>query len=119
MTAQIIPLRTDSPRYSIRTELDGARYVIDLEWNDRAEAWFLAVADGEGVRLVESVRVVIDFPLLDAYSNAALPPGVLFAVDSTNADLDPGRADLGDRVQIIYFPIADIPPEVQAIRESI
>jgi hypothetical protein len=119
MTAQILPLRTDSPRYSIRTELDGARYLFDLEWNDRAAAWFFSISDAEGVPLVSGVRVVIDLPLLDGFSNAALPPGVLFAADSMNMDLDPGRTDLGDRVQLVYTPIADIPADVQAFRESL
>lgn len=116
MTAQILPLRTDLPRYSFRVELDGARYEFSMEWNDRAGAWFFDLADAEGDLIVTSIRVGVDYPLLDSYTDDRIPPGILLAVDSQKLDLDPGRQDLGDRVQMIYYPIADLSAEVLAIR---
>lgn len=112
MTALTLPLRTDAPRYSIRVDLDAARYVFDFEWNDRAGAWFFDLSDAAGVRLLSSVRVSLGCALLERFADPALPPGVLFAVDTTGADIEPARADLGDRVQLVYYPLADIPADL-------
>lgn len=116
MTTQIIPCRTDSPRYSIRVELDGVRFELHFEWNDRAAAWFLDIYDADAVRLVSGVRIVVAWPMLEIYADSRLPAGLLFAVDTSKTDRDPLREDLGARVQLQYTPLADIPPEVQARR---
>ncbi len=116
MTAQVIPCRTDAPRYSIRVELDAVRFELHFEWNDRAAAWFLDIYDADAVRLVSSIRIVVAYPLLERFSDARLPAGILMAADTTKADLDPLREDLGDRVQLIYTPLADIPADIQALR---
>lgn len=118
MSAQIIPCRTDSPRYSIRVELDGARFELHFEWNDRAEAWFLDLYDANAVRLLSSVRIVVAFPFLERFTDPRMPPGILLADDTMKTDHDPLLGELGDRVQLIYTPLADIPAEVQALRKG-
>lgn len=119
MTAQVLPLRTDAPRYSIRVELDSLRYQFSFEWNDRAASWFFDLDDSNGDRLLSTVRVSTDWPLLDRFRfDSRVPRGVLVAIDTQKTDYDPAREDLGARVQLIYYPLADVPAELQAIREA-
>ena len=112
MTALLIPTRTDAPRYSIRVDLDGDRFVLNFEWNDRALGWFLDIDNEAGERLISGVRISVNFPILNRYVIDGLPKGILIALDSTAAGIDPLREDLGDRVRLVYFPVADLPASV-------
>lgn len=116
MVAQTLPLRTDAPRYALRVDLDAQRYSFEFEWNDRAGAWFFNLLDASEDPILQGVRVVVNSSLLELFRDPRLPPGVLFAADSTGLDLDPGLTDLGDRVQLVYYPLVDLPSEVVAAR---
>lgn len=101
----IVPIAQEGPHFSFTTELpDGKSYSFEFRWNDRAEAWFMTVGNGEGVPLVSGVRVVVNLPLLAPYSNPELPQGGhLIALDTTEANRDPGFEDLGRRVLLVFF----------------
>lgn len=105
--AILIPTRSD-PRYSIEVELDGATFFLDFEWNDRAESWFLDIADADRVLLLAGVRIVVGFPLINRYRDDRLPQGDLSAIVTSGDELDPKFSDLGDRVQLLYTPIAEV-----------
>lgn len=109
-----IPTRTDVPHYSIEVELEQRSYLLEFLWNDRAQAWFMDIADVNGTRLLSGRRIVVDLPLLARYRDPALPAGELCAVDTTGLGLDPELADLGTRVKLLYFEAADIPAPFKA-----
>ena len=102
MATRIIPTLADSEHYSERVELDGTIYGLTFMWNTREEAWFLSVADADGVALVSGVKLVADWQLFQSVSNASMPPGEMVAVDTSGAGLDPGLTDLGERVLLMY-----------------
>jgi hypothetical protein len=104
-----IPTRTDLPHYSIEVELDQQSFTLEFRWNDRAEGWFMDVSDVNGVRLLNGRRVCVDLPLLARFRDPALPAGELLAVDTAGTNEDPGIADLGARVKLLYYELADIP----------
>jgi hypothetical protein len=107
--ALVMPTRTDAARYTFEMELDGVTFGFTFNWNERAGAWFFSIADVNGVPLLSGRRVVVNFPLLARFRDPRLPAGDLEAVDTSGEKLDPGLADLGARVRLLYMPIAELP----------
>lgn len=89
-----------------RTALDGVEYVLQFDWNDRQKRWSFSLADQDEVPIVSGVTLVADWPLLSLVTDARRPLGELVAWDTSGAGLDPGLADLGDRVQFTYVPVS-------------
>lgn len=105
----LLPLRTDStPFYAFGVALEGVSYNFTFKWNTRGSLWTFDVADGAGVALVSGRRVVVGLPLLARFKDPRLPPGQLVAFDTTGAGVDPGLADLGTRVTIVYWTAAEV-----------
>jgi len=107
MAIQVLPTRTDTPRYRFTIELDGQSFIFTFEWNDRDSGWYLSISDVNEVPLVSGVRVVLNVPLLDRYLDPRLPAGRFAAIDTSGTDTEAGFADLGDRVKLVYQPAAD------------
>ncbi len=112
MSTFVIPTATDLARYSIEVELDKTDFRFDFEWNERAGQWSFTISDAQGVALVSGRRVVLGLPLLNRFRDPRLPPGMLTAVDTSDSNLEPGFADLGDRVLLLYIEVADLPDEL-------
>lgn len=99
----LLPVRQEGPHFRFFSELEGVSYSFEFRWNEREEAWFLTLGDGEGVPLVAGLRVVVDFDLLSYARGERVPSGYLFALDTQGEHIDPGFEDLGRRVQMHYF----------------
>lgn len=108
MTIQTLPTRTDIARYDFDVELDGQTYTFDFEWNDRDAGWYMSISDSVGAPLLSGRRIVLNFPLISRYRDARLPAGTIEAIDTGSTDTEPGFADLGDRVKLLYTPLADL-----------
>lgn len=96
------PTRNDLPSYDYIISLDGVNYTLTYTFNIRMGKWFLSLGDQVGNVLVSQVPVVATWPLFDRFKDLTIPPGTVFAYDSSNTNTDPGRFDLGDRVRILY-----------------
>lgn len=105
----VLPTSTDTARYSFRIELDSVHYRFGFNWNNRASHWYFSIRDRNDVLLLASRRVVVGFPLLNRFRDPRLPAGMLDAIDTSGKDTDPGFADLGDRVKLLYTEASDIP----------
>ena len=97
------PTRKDLPVYHYSISLDGVTYILYFKWNDRMSKWTLTLQDAGGTDLVTNIPLVANWPLFDRFKVTGLPPGSLFAYDSTLKNIDPGRYDLGDRVRLFYL----------------
>lgn len=106
MSTLVLPIDSEAPSYEFSCTLEGRTYTFDLTWNERSGAWFLSVRDTDGVDLVAGRRVVLGANLLGRSANAALPPGVLLAIDTSGTDTDAGPDDLGARVKLLYIESA-------------
>jgi hypothetical protein len=102
MSLLVLPTRTDLLEYDFAIELDGTTYTIALRWNGRDSAWYLDIMDAERTPLAMGRKVVVGWPLFGRSKVAGLPPGRLFAMDTSGADQDPGKGELGGRVQLFY-----------------
>lgn len=109
----VIPIPSGQPFWTQRVALDGAEYVLEGRWNQRAGKWFLGLLDADGNRLSGQVKVVCHFPLFRLCSAEGAPPGMLFARDTTAPDptaegRDPHLEDFGSRVLLVYVPEAEL-----------
>jgi hypothetical protein len=113
----LLPLRPDLANYSFQVELDSVTYGFRFFWNERDPAWVFSITDVNGNELASGIKVAVSWPLAKRFSyNTALPPGLLVALDTSGMHQDPGgptvtatgdlTSDLGNRVQILYFPVS-------------
>lgn len=109
-----LPLLVDTPYFEVEAQLDGVLYGFTFRWNHRDETWSFDLADAERDPIVSGIVVVVDFPLMRRGADPRLPPGALFAVDTTETQTDPGETDLGRRVVLVYFTEAELPIEPAA-----
>lgn len=101
------PTRNDLPAYNYIITLEGTPYRLDFTWNARMNngvgKWMLQISDAQSNVIIGNVPVVATWPLFDRFKTKTLPPGTLFAFDSSGQNLDPGRFELGDRVRLFYL----------------
>lgn len=105
MAYQLIPLAVDTPLYSLRVTLDGQEYVLEFDYAERENRWYLSVSDVNENTLATGIKLVSNWPLLRQRVDPALPPGDLFAFDPVEGDA-PGFLDLGRSVLLYYRPKA-------------
>ncbi len=105
----ILPTRFDGQaRYTFEIELDQVTFNFSFEWNDRDLGWYMSIADVDGTPLLDGRRIINDYPLADLYRDPRLPAGSLMAMDTSGNGIEAGFRDLGDRVQLIYIPVAEL-----------
>ncbi len=94
--------------FDLRATLDDVAYTLEFRWNVRLEAWFMSIFDSEGTTPIRtSIRLVANW-MLASYNTGRTPPGAFVAYDTSGQGIDPGLADLGDRVQLHYLTAADL-----------
>ncbi len=104
---QILPLRTDLPDYTLEIALDEVTFSLRLRWSAREACWYLDISDEDDVPLAMGVKVVLSWPLGGRRVLHAMPVGSLYAFDTSGQDIGPGLADLGGRVQLVYYTAAE------------
>ena len=109
MTTRVLPTLTDGTTdYIFTTTLDGGTYRFQFDFNDRDGFWYFLLLDANGVQLC-SRKVVVGYSLIGRFTNVALPPGCLAAIDTSGQMVEAGLNNLGARVLLLYFERADLP----------
>lgn len=97
----IIPDANDSLS---QVEIDDENYRLRMTWNGRDSAWFMSLFTDDLEPIVESIRVVPNYRLLDRYTSALLPSGEFIAVDLTQSLEVVGRDDFtNEACSFVYF----------------
>lgn len=94
--------------YSQRTILDGREYQLSFHWNQRASAWYLSIADENGVAIASGIRLVVDWPVTRWLVAENAPAGVISVFDLTRSQIEATISDLGTRVAVLYTPAAEV-----------
>jgi hypothetical protein len=102
MGLHTIPLRSDLEHYSLDVSLDGATYSLSFRWNRRDLSWWMGIADSAGNEILAPRKMVVDWPLLSRLRKSTFPPGDFIVLDTANLGIDPGRDELGKRIQLVY-----------------
>jgi hypothetical protein len=96
----------DTPRYQIRTRLDGTDYVLDFRFNSRREVWVMSITGLDGARILTGQTIVCGVELMRRAISG--PPGRLFALSGNAGDFEPpGLTELGSRVNLVYITADD------------
>lgn len=90
--------------FSIALAGDVFRMVI--RYNEREGRYFMTLFDEDDVLLVSSVKVILDFPLLNRVTDPRRPKGEIFAVDKGAGE--PTLSTLGDGVELVFTPFTDL-----------
>ena len=102
MATIIIPV-TNEPESTATYSLEGVNYGFRFRYNERAGAWFFDLSTDAGVPLVTGHKVVVSAFLFGwRETSADMPPGALFAYDTSDQRLDPTLEDFGTRVILTY-----------------
>lgn len=102
MAVQELPIRSDIAAYSFRVDLDSVEYTLQFSWNSRMETWFFDIMTTDETPILMGQRVFVGFPVISRFKDELLPKGRLYFFDTSGANLDPGRFDMGSRVLMIY-----------------
>lgn len=107
--AVIVPFDSVDTDYSFRTLISDVELTFDVNWNDRDQAWYFSVADGDGDPIVSGVKICLGLDLLaNVRDRTSLPSGSLVALDTAQGQTRPGKTDLGDRVLLVFLTPDDL-----------
>ena len=104
---EIIPV-FEYPAYSESVVLEGKPFRFSFSWNTRGEYWSLTLSDSQGGVLLDGLKLVLGFELINEYADGRLPQGALLAADTTGTLTRIGRDDLGAKVKLFYIPAAEL-----------
>jgi hypothetical protein len=110
-----IPLPTP-PVYDfdLQADLDGVTFTLGVFYNSRDGGWYLNIGAADSTPILAGQRVVVDYPIgwkQTAY-NPLMPAGALQWSDTSGQGIDPGQFDIGARVVLLYFDLAEMQAQV-------
>ena len=108
-----IPVTADAAQ-SFTTQLGDAKYVFDLQWNDRTSQFSLTLSNEDTQQVYfEGIPLVLGTDHLEPYNYGI---GSLLVVDTSNTGREATLSDFGDRVKIYWFSEDE---KANAIRASV
>ena len=96
----------NAPWASLTVKLDGTNYQIETHYNERNGGWYFDLMDEDGNVLRGGIRITVDWPLTGwRETDPRMPPGMLWAVDTSGKQIDPDLDTFGTRVLMLYNEI--------------
>lgn len=111
MATLTIPTTPGVPFYKQKTRLDGVDYVLGIRYSQREDRWYLSIYDSGESPILLGLKLVLNWPLLQAYRyDTRIPPGELMATGLTTDDSPPGLDEMAEdrRVQLTYFEAGEL-----------
>jgi hypothetical protein len=110
-----IPVQKDIAFWEQRTPLDDTDFRLSFAWNDRAQAWFLSIADLDGEPIISGIKLISNQPLLKKYRwDDRVPLGEIFVVDYFEKIDCPNFTDLNENVFLLYFDVDTVTGGIDA-----
>lgn len=103
-----IPTFTDSAFYTQTVLLEGKAYNLRFRYNTSMDRWYMHLADDADIPILDGVKLVCNKALNRLSADPRNPTGVLMCQSQTSDDSPPGLKDLGDRVRLFYFTLAEL-----------
>lgn len=98
-----IPVSSGEPSQTFTITLDGRRFILIIEWNDRMHRWFFKLSTESGQAIMSGKHLATSFDLLaQIRSFDYSPPGILIVVDTTKVGNDPDLYSLGNTHLLMY-----------------
>ena len=97
-----VPLRKDVPSYQFRIELDSITYTLSIRYNSRLNRWVMDFNTENNSPLVTGIILLLGTNLLKRFKNEGLPEGDLFLINVENENIEGGRDNFSENVQLFY-----------------
>lgn len=99
----LLDLSGITPNYVQSVDLDGATFTLTFHYRGRDDSWTVDIDDANNAAIIHGVKLVVGEPLLNGCVSLNRPAGELIVIDSSNADRDPGLADLQGNQPRVYI----------------
>lgn len=106
--ALVLPLDSVDPHYTVTIKLEGVRYRLGMDWNEREGSWYMSLTQENGTAIASGLRVVPDWPLLRRVTGSARPPGEMVFRNTGSEDAEPGRNDIGEMFVPLYYEESEL-----------
>jgi len=103
-----LPIQNTFSNFSQEITLDGVSYRFEFTYNTRSFQWAMSIFDIDQNAIVEGIKLVLEYELLDQYRAYNLPPGELYCIDTTDEVIEITRENFGDAVQLVYITEAEV-----------
>lgn len=97
-----IPMQPTSPWWRQPIRLAGADYVLEFQFNERADTWYMDVLDQVETPIVHGIALVTARDLLAAHRTKVFNSGLLFVYDSTGAQSQPSFGGFGVTHKLLF-----------------
>lgn len=94
-----------TPFYKVTVTLTGTEYVLDYQYNQREDRWYLSLYDTNGNAIYTGRKIVLSVPLFRKCATGNKPLGDIFAQSLTADDTPPKLDDIGtdSRAVLVYY----------------
>jgi len=103
MSVEILPITADVSNFSEEITLENVPFRFDFVFNNRSNQWSMSVLNINLTPIVEGIKLVLNYGMFEQFRSYDLPPGELYAIDSTGDEIEITRTNLGNTVLLIYI----------------
>jgi hypothetical protein len=112
---QQLPFQPSIPFQNFSTTIDGTNY---LRWNARDKkvdplgniitqgAWYFDLLDETSSPILTGIKILLGVAMGRRCEDPRWPLGVFMAQDMLNSGIDAGLDDLGTRIIVYFYPLA-------------
>ncbi len=104
----VIPFRPSDNNYRLVVPFDNVPTLIDTRWNAIDEAWYIDLRAEDESPIALNLKIVLGTNLARRSTHPFFYGQVLVPFDTSGKKKDAGYDDLGARVIVQRFTIADI-----------
>jgi hypothetical protein len=103
-----LPIDSSAEFYRVETAIENETFIFEVNWNTRDSAWYISLLDANENYLLSGMRINARNELVHLNPRQTGPGGAILVFDSAGEGGAPGRYDLGDKVELIYFPVSEL-----------
>jgi len=103
-----ITLFPEFARFKQNVILDDVQYTLKFDYNGRGDFWSMSFWTLDDELICGGLKVVLNYELIRLYKGYGLPPGEMYALDTTDTEVDVDRDNFGHNVQILYTPESEL-----------
>lgn len=115
MAVAVLPFIPSEAHYTFDTSILDTPYSFEVRWNARDPAWYFDLSEIDGTPILRGVKIVLGTYLGRTSTHILFQNGVFAVIDTSGGYRDPGFDDLGTRVEVRFYPTADIINELYAV----
>ena len=99
----------DIANFEQEVVLDNINIILSLKWNSRGRFWVLTFYNVDRTPIILSLKIVLNYELIQQYPDRGLPPGQLYAIaeDGTTNKIE--QSDfINGRCKLVYVQESEL-----------